>query len=188
LVFIRFRPGISNRQATADLNRIVAVAAQAFINDRIATDRISLLPVQRPAPIANYQSGGDTPLLLSSSLAIGTLVAVALSLVASVRRRRRDLALLKTLGFVRRQILAAVAVQALVVAVIADIIGLPLGIAAGRQLWIAFARSIDAVPAPSVPWTVALVGFVTVLVAAGLAVIPGRLAARTPAATVLRSE
>jgi predicted outer membrane lipoprotein len=43
------------------------------------------------------------------ALAIGAVVALGLTLVASVNRGRRDLALLRTLGFKSRQLLAAVA-------------------------------------------------------------------------------
>jgi ABC-type proline/glycine betaine transport system permease subunit len=81
-----------------------------------------------------------------------------------------------------------VAAQALMTAVLADAVGIPIGIAAGRQLWIAFARNLDAVPVPTVPASVALVGIVTVVGALVVAAVPGRLAARTPAASVLRVE
>ncbi len=189
LVFVRYRPGVSSKAVVADLNRIIGVAARAFASDPAATsDFDSYEGVQRPAAIINYQSTGGTPLVLAGGLAVGAMLAVALSLVASVRRRRRDLAVLKTLGFTRAQTTATVAAQALVTAVLADAVGIPVGIAAGRQLWIAFARSIDAVPAPTVPASVAVVGLATVLVALVVAVVPGRLAARTPAASVLRVE
>jgi hypothetical protein len=189
LVFVRYRPGVGSKAAVADLNRIIGVADRAFASDPAAVnDSDSYVGVQRPAAIVNYQSTGGTALVLAGGLALGAMVALALSLVASVRRRRRDLAVLKMLGFTRAQTTATVAAQALVTAVLADAVGIPVGIAAGRQLWIAFARSIDAVPAPSVPASVALVGVATLVIALAVAVIPGRLAARTPAATVLRVE
>jgi len=43
---------------------------------------------------------GETPAILASALAAGAIVALGLTLATSVRRRRRDLALLKTLGFI----------------------------------------------------------------------------------------
>ena len=64
-----------------------------------------------PAEIVNYRSMGTTPAFLGGGLAAGAVVALGLTLIASVRRRRRDLALLKTLGFTRRQLAAAVAWQ-----------------------------------------------------------------------------
>ena len=56
--------------------------------------------------------------------AVGTLAHV---LLTGVRRRRRDLALLKTLGFARSQVLGVVAWEASAFAVVALLIGLPLG-------------------------------------------------------------
>jgi len=48
-----------------------------------------------PAEIVNYRSTGTTPTLLAVGLAAGAVTALGLTLAASVRRRRRDLALLK---------------------------------------------------------------------------------------------
>jgi ABC-type lipoprotein release transport system permease subunit len=106
-----------------------------------------------------------------------------------VRRRRRDLALLKTIGFTRRQLTAALAWQASVSAFVGVVLGIPSGIVIGRELWILFARSINAVPDPTVPAvSILLVGIGTLVFANLVAVLPGRSAARTPTAVVLRSE
>jgi ABC-type lipoprotein release transport system permease subunit len=106
-----------------------------------------------------------------------------------VRRRRRDLALLKTLGFTHRQLASVVAWQASVAAVIGVVLGVPLGIALGRWLWILFARQIFAVPQPTVPLVSVGVIAVGALVLANIvAALPGRSAARTPTALLLRAE
>ena len=55
----------------------------------IAINGGSILPVQRPAQILNYGSLGTTPLLLGGVLAAGAAVALGITLVTSVRRRRR---------------------------------------------------------------------------------------------------
>ena len=65
-----------------------------------------MLSVQRPAEIVNYRSMGATPAILGAALAVGAISALVLTLTSSVRRRRRDLALLKALGFTRRQLAA----------------------------------------------------------------------------------
>ena len=72
---------------------------------------------------------------------MGAVVALALMLVASVRRRRRELALLKTFGFVRRQLAAAVAWQSS----IAVLNGVVIGNVLGRVLWILFSHEVDEV-------------------------------------------
>jgi hypothetical protein len=149
----------------------------------------SILAVQRPAQIINYGSLGATPALLAGALAAGAVSALGITLVASVRRRRRDLAILKTLGFTRRQLAGAVAVQAGMAAVIGCAVGIPLGIALGRTLWDLFANQISAVPDLTVPTaSVIAIGLVAVALAVVVAAIPGRLAARTPTSQLLRAE
>ena len=69
------------------------------------------------------------------------------------------------------------------------VVGVPLGIVLGRFLWDLFAHQIDAVAAPSVPTVSLLLVAVGALVLANLvAAIPGRIAARTPTAVLLRAE
>jgi ABC-type lipoprotein release transport system permease subunit len=132
---------------------------------------------------------GTIPAILAGALATGTLAALGLTLVASVRRRRRDFALLKTLGFTRRQLAGAVAWQSSVIVGLGLLAGIPLGIAAGRWLWLLFARELSAVPDPTVPvGSIALAGLGAVALANVVAAIPGRRAARTPTAEVLRAE
>jgi hypothetical protein len=189
LVFVRLKGGVSPAAGLADMRRIAAAADRAFAADPVtAGDSVDVLSVQRPAEIVNYRSTGATPVILASGPAAAAVVALGLTLTASVRRRRRDLGLLKTLGFTRRQIVATVAWQASVTAVIGLVVGLPLGIAAGRWLWTLFAREIYAVPQPTVAWSVALVAAGALLLANAVAALPGRIAARTPAALVLRAE
>jgi hypothetical protein len=192
LVFVRLRAGIAGPAGLAGLQRIAATADKLLADapgGSGAGDTVSVLGVQRPAEIVNYGTIGVTPTLLATALAVGAVVALGLTLVASVRRRRRDLALLKTLGFTERQLMAAVAWQASVSAVIGVIIGLPLGIIVGRWLWTLFARQIYAVPQPSVPLlAVTLVGLGTLVLANVVAALPGLIAARTPTALLLRAE
>jgi hypothetical protein len=143
----------------------------------------------RPAEIVNYRSLGDTPVFLGAGLAAGAVTALALTLAASIRRRRRDFALLKTLGFTRGQLAATVSWQSTTTVVIGAIAGVPVGIALGRWLWDLFARDIHAVPDPSVPVIlIAAVAAGALLLANIVAVAPGRNAARTPTALLLRTE
>ncbi len=149
----------------------------------------AILGVQRPAEIINYQTLGRTPALLGGALAAGAVSGLAMTLVTLVRRRRRDLALLKTLGFTKRQLNATIAWQATVDVGLGCVVGVPAGAALGRYLWVLFARGIFAVPRPVVPiGTVLLVGMAALALANLAAALPGRLAARTPTALLLRAE
>jgi ABC-type lipoprotein release transport system permease subunit len=116
---------------------------------------------------------------------MGAAVALALMLVTSIRRRRRELALLKTFGFVRRQLAAAVAWQSSIAVLNRVVIGNVLG----RVLWILLSHEIDEVRVASVPGLVnVLIVVGTLLLANVVATIPGRMAAGTSSALVLRQE
>jgi hypothetical protein len=186
VVLIRLRSGTNTADALKSVHGII------YRLNRVKGDQGTaggLVAQLRPAEIVNYRSMGATPAILGGGLALGAVVALALTLVASVRRRRRELALLKTLGFVRRQLAAAVAWQSSIAVAIGVVIGVPLGIMAGRGLWNLFAHEIDAVPVPSVPGLVIVFIVVGALVLANaVAAIPGRMAAGTSTALVLREE
>jgi putative ABC transport system permease protein len=114
---------------------------------------------------------------------------IAHALVTGVRRRRRDLAVLKTLGFVRGQISAAVAWQATTFAAVGLLIGIPLGIAVGRWVWTLFADQLGVPPEPIVSVPAVLLAIpATLLVANLIAALPGRMAGRVRPAPVLRTE
>ena len=197
-MFIRLRPGVSPAAGLRSLEQIAgqlnkdatSPLATSLIGDfGQYLQSVSVLPVQRPAEIVNYKTMGAMPAILAGGLAAGAVLGLGLTLIASVRRRRRDFALLKTLGFTRGQLAAAVAWQSTVVAVVGLVIGVPVGIAAGRWLWLAFAHQLSAVPDPVIPaGSIALAAVLALVLANLVAALPGRAAARTPAAIVLRAE
>ena len=191
IALVRIRPDAPPAAALSSLQRIVEASNRAFAAapGGAAGNALVVQGVQRPAEIVNYKTIGLTPTYLVSGLALGAIVALALTLLASVRQRRRDLALLKTIGFVRWQLAAAVAWQATVAAVIGIAVGIPLGIVTGRWLWDLFARQIYAVPYPTVSVVaVLLVALGTLVLANVVAAVPARTAARTPTALMLRAE
>jgi hypothetical protein len=192
MVFIRLRHGAPRSAALSSLKKIAAAGNLAFtkVPDGGGDgDSVVVLPVQYPAEIENYRSIGATPDVLALALAVGAIASLAVTLSASVRRRRRDLALLRTLGFTRRQLMASIAWQASVAGTIGIVVGLPVGVLLGRWLWILFARYIDAVPDPTVPFLALIVVVAVTLVLVNLvAALPGLSAARTSTAQVLRGE
>jgi ABC-type lipoprotein release transport system permease subunit len=93
------------------------------------------------------------------------------------------------LGFTQRQLVASIVWQASVDAVVGIVFGIPIGIIAGRELWTLFARNINAVPDPTIPvLAIVLVGVGTLVFTNLVAILPGRSAARTSTALVLRAE
>jgi FtsX-like permease family len=148
----------------------------------------TVLPATPPPEVRDLSGVTALPLALAFVLMLLACATIAHTLLTSVRQRRRELAILKTLGFVTRQVRATVAWQATAIAGVGLIIGLPLGLIAGRFAWLLFAGQAAIVPAPVIsPLT--LLAFPVVLLLANLiAAIPARTAARTQPAVVLRAE
>jgi hypothetical protein len=71
-----------------------------------------VLPAVPPPEVRNLRSVTGLPLALALLLALLATGMVAHTLISSVRRRRRELAILKALGFVTRQVRSTVAWQA----------------------------------------------------------------------------
>ena len=143
----------------------------------------------RPEEIVDSHSIVVIPAVLGASLAVGAALALGTTLVASVRRRRRDLAVLKTLGLSGRQLGTVIVWQSSVTVVIGTIIGVPLGIILGHVLWSGFADAINAVPVTIIPpLYVAAIAVGAVVLANVVAAVPARFAARTRTAALFRAE
>ncbi len=143
----------------------------------------------RAAAIANASQMGGQPLALALGLAAAAVLSLALTVLTSVRRRRREVALLKTLGMTRRQVRALVAWQTTLTLVVALVVGTPLGIAAGRWAWQAFAGSLGVTQVTVIPMLLLAAGAAALILAANLlASVPAAVAARTAPAAALRAE
>lgn len=144
---------------------------------------------RRPADISNYSRVRATPIALAAFLLALAALTVGHTLVTAVRRRRADLAVLKTLGFSQGQLSALVAWQASTYAIVACAIGIPAGVALGRWAWFAFAGDLGVPPdvriGPSSLIVPLVATFLLANVAAGL---PGRTAGRVRPGLALRAE
>jgi hypothetical protein len=182
-VAIDLAPGTTAQQRARLVHRIVTANP-----DGTPGGTYELRRVQAAAVVNTEQMGGQ-PLALGAGLAAAAVLSLALTVLSLVRRRRHELALLKTIGMTRRQIRAVIAWQTTLTLLIAVVTGGPLGVIGGRLAWRAFAGSLGVVPIVEVPLTVLILGL-AVLVLAGdlLAMLPATLAARTRPAAELRTE
>jgi hypothetical protein len=151
-------PGAKGRAAVTDLLRSNPSAA--------------LRPIT-PTSLINFGEAVDFPLIFGAIVAVFGAATLLHLLVVSVSRRRRETGLLKVLGFVNSQVVWAVSWQATTLAVVGIIIGVPLGLVAGRATWDVFAGHLGVVSLPVVPvWLIAVLAVGVIVVANLLAAGP----------------
>jgi ABC-type lipoprotein release transport system permease subunit len=142
-----------------------------------------------PRVVRDVDGIHGVPLGLAAVVALLAAATLAWTLLLSVRRRRRELAVLKTLGFTGGQVRAMIAWHATTVGVIALAVGAPLGFGLGRWIWNAVAAHLGVAPETVTPGgSLVLVVPVVLLLVNLVAAGPGGLAARTRPAVVLRAE
>ena len=177
-------------RAGADVGAVEKRLAGRFVHaDCAATNDCFVVREQRPIELNVLTRVRTVPLILAGLLALFAAATLAHALLTSVRLRARDLAVLKTMGFVRSQIRATVAWQTSALAFTALLFGLPLGIIVGRAVWSMFARQLGVPGDAAISLVVFLVAIpATLLLANVIGALPARAAARTEAAVVLRTE
>jgi ABC-type lipoprotein release transport system permease subunit len=184
-LLITFEPGTDHAGVIAGVREALAPAGRPGTGGLV----FAQVPLQTPSDLLSFGQVRNLPLILAGLLAVLAAATLAHTLVSSIHRRARDLAVLKTLGFVRSQVRAVVAWQSVFLALATLVIGVPTGIAVGRWTWTIFADRVGVVPAPRVPlMAVGLVIPAAVVLANLLGVVPARSAARTQPAIVLRTE
>ncbi|MGI8754766.1 MAG: FtsX-like permease family protein [Acidimicrobiales bacterium] len=171
---VRFHPDVDHARATARLQALFA----GTVVGPFATGEISTL--RRVQPL---------PLLLAGLVAVLAVGSLIYAVASALRRRRREVALLKALGFGRSQLRVATLFQATLLALVAVLVGLPLGLIIGRWTWVLAARTVGVVVAPVVPLvTVAGVIVLALVVALLVGAISSRSVTRLPTAAILRPE
>jgi ABC-type lipoprotein release transport system permease subunit len=174
---VRFKEGVNQS------------AARAHLQGELASTGAEVAPPTTPGDLLNFGRNQQLPYILSGLLALLALGTLAHALVTSINRRRRDLAICKTLGFTRGDVARAVAWQSSTFIVVSLAFGLLAGVIAGRWLWSVYANQLGILSVPRVPaWTLILMVPAAGLLANGLALLPARSAAGTRPAIVLRAE
>ncbi len=175
---VRFRPGTDVDRAITELDATISSGGS----------QLGVMPAQQPVDVVNFGRVAGLPLLVGGVLALLALGTLVHLLVTAIRRRCGELAVLKVLGLVPRQLRGVVAWQATTVGLAALLVGLPLGVVLGRRVWITFAHQLGVISDPSVrmqPLGLVVVGVLAIANLAAL--VPARRAAATPAARVLRT-
>ena len=134
-------------------------------------------------------TSGRLPIALALFFALVAVATVAHALVTTVRRRKHDLAVLRSMGLTRRDSRLAIVWQSTLLAIVGIVIGVPLGIVVGRALWRQIADSFPLVYVPPLALlAVILLVPIAIVIANLLAAGPARAATRVQPAEVLRTE
>jgi hypothetical protein len=161
--------------------------AAAFARLRAVADGPS--SAVTPADVADFGGVTKMPSFIVLVFVVAAAAALAHALVSSIRRRRRDVAVLKTLGFTRTQVMQMIGWQATTIAAVGLLAGVPLGLAVGRFTWNLLAQDLGVVPEPITPiGATALVVPAAIVLANLIAALPALTASRTQPALVLRAE
>ena len=182
-VLLRFTPGPRRAADIASFRQSMTGFCQAV---RQST---CVVTSQRPNGVTNYASIDRTPAVLAAILAVVGTAVLGQFIVVSGRRRRRDFAILKALGLLRRQVRSVTAWQVSTLTGLALLAGLPLGIVVGRWSWALFGHGLG-IPAEAVTPVRAVLIMVpaVIVIANAVALWPGQAAARLSPAKVLRAE
>jgi hypothetical protein len=182
LVLLDLADGVDRAEATPRL-----IGAMADTLTHLPAGYATAYEDLRPAEVVGLQPARRTANILAGLLGVAALLALVLTLSASVRRRGATFAILSSIGFGRRDLRRTVRWQTNVVAVVALALGLPLGVVAGRAAWAALADQLGvATDSPIPAGLLALAGGAVLVVANLVGEGPARRAART-SAHVLRS-
>jgi hypothetical protein len=149
----------------------------------------SVTPVAVPPELTNLRDLSQLPIALGVFLAVLGFAALSYVLVVTGRSRRAEFAVYKALGLDEKMSRRIVYFQASVIAIVGLVIGVPLGVIAGRWGWSAVTARVPLVDVPPLSALVVVLAVPIVLVASNLiAIAPARWVARAKAAEALRSE
>ena len=165
----------------------IGAALVDLVGDSSAAELVRVM--DPPSRMAELRQVRRLPLFLAAFLAVLAIGAVGHALATAVRRRRRDIAVLRTLGMTRGQCRWMIVTQASLLALFGLAVGVPTGLAIGRALWSTVAASTPVAHiTPVSVWVLILIAPAALLIANLLAAWPSQRAAALRVGRVLRTE
>jgi hypothetical protein len=175
-----------NQNVVITFARGADVHAAGARYDSAVTDLATALT---PGELDSLLAVEQLPIVLAVFLATIGVIAITFTVATTVRRRRVDLALLRTLGMTSRDLRRVVFVQTSILVGTGAIAGALLGAVTGRQVWRLTVDAVHVAYVPVVPLAaIVLVPVATFVIAHVAATFPRRRAASLRPAAVLRSE
>jgi ABC-type lipoprotein release transport system permease subunit len=161
----------------------------AAVERRLQHDHVRLDWPKPSADVILISQADAIPGWASIALAVVAALGLGHALLATVSRRRRDLAIMRALGLDRRRVGLVIVTEAMVLGLLGAVAGGLIGVVAGRAAWAAAARAVGIggdLPLPA-GVVIGVTGGVLVL-AAAVSVLPAVLAGRSVPADGLRAE
>ena len=175
--------------------RIRAGAVSDALRDRIARaaeagdDPEQVFSSDRPSGILNIARITYVPFVLTVLLALLALLVIGSTVYTAIRKRRHDVAVLRSMGADGQWLIRAGRWQAIAATLAPVAIGVPLGIVAGRLAFRAYADNLGTLNDAAMPLMLIVLGVVALCVIATVcATLAGRDARRTSPAELLRAE
>ena len=155
----------------------------------LLSSRFEADPQGIPVAVQNLDELGGLPAGVAAIVGLIAVFALTNALVVAVRRRRRDLAVMRAMGFTRRQTATAVVVMALAIVTIGVVVGVPVGMAVGATIWRATASGAFVLSDAYFRWELIVLPVLgAIVIALVAATIPARHAASQSSAEGLRAE
>lgn len=143
----------------------------------------------RPPRVLNLEQVGSLPWVLAAFASTLGALAVGHGLWSSIRTRRRDLAVLASIGYRPRDIRAMVLWQVACVAVIAVVVGSVAGVLLGGRAWSIIAAATAVVDRSVTPLiATGLIGVGAFVVCAAVGLAGGRWVQQRPVTAGLAKE
>ena len=184
-LLVSAEPGVSPNQLATRVRAVLGPELEVKTGQQTATDT---------AQEINDQIGGFlTPALLAfagAALLVGAFI-IFNTFSITVAQRTKEFALLRALGSTRRQVLASVAVEALVVGTVASVAGLFLGLGFARALGALFDAAGMGIPRGDMELagrTIVIALSVGIGVTLAAALIPAVRATRVSPVAAMRDE
>ena len=127
---------------------------------------------QLPGALRNLTQSRNVIIALAGFFGLLGLAGLVHALTVSCWRRRGEFGVLRALGCRRRQVRGIVVFQSVATTAAGLLLGLPLGLIAGRWVWELLVEHLGVADGPSTPWSL-LLGIVPLaLLAAGVVALP----------------
>jgi hypothetical protein len=176
-------PSVFGRQAD-----IRATPGQAAALAADVGNQVEIATAEPPPEVTTLAEIRLLPYTVATVAGAGALAGLLHALYSARQRNRREYAILRALGFTRRQLGTARIVTALALVLPALLAGVSVGLGTGRLTWYQIALSAGVGGDVLIPtgWLIAVIA--TVLVAGCLAAVAARPGLAEPPSRALRTE